>query len=163
MDGIEVRSARPEDVDALADLRLENAHVHVVLDPSVYRVPDRAAVKHHFAESVGSTEGGWLAVAEVEGRVVGMVEVLPAAEPPEHQILLPTTSAHVHSVVLLGHRRRGVGRALLAAAEQWALQHGVEHLVAGIHASNTAGLSFYEKRGYRSNGDVRLKDLGDRT
>lgn len=163
MADIEVRSARPEDVDALADLRLENAKVHVALDPSVYRVPDRAAVTDHFTESVGSTGHGWLAVAEVEGRVVGMVEVLPAAEPPEHQILLPTPSAHVHSVVLLGHRRCGVGRALLSAAERWATQHGVEHLVAGIHASNATGLSFYEKQGYRSNGDVRLKELGDST
>jgi hypothetical protein len=45
----EVRSARPDDVERLVELRQENGRAHVALEPDLYRVPDAAVVREHFA------------------------------------------------------------------------------------------------------------------
>lgn len=59
--------------------------MHVALDPSVYRVPDRAAVRGHYvAELAAAHDGLALLVAVVEQRVVGLAEVSIDSSPPAH-------------------------------------------------------------------------------
>lgn len=152
-----VRPATRSDVPVLVQLRLENARVHLALDPATYRVPDEGVVHRHYLDGV---DGAFLALAELGGEVVGMVEVLPASPPPAHQVLRATPSAHLHTVVLPHARGRGVGRALVDAAEAWARGRGVEELVAGIHHLNVPADSFYAEHGYGPHGVVRVKQLG---
>lgn len=146
---MEVRRATVEDVEALVRLRAANAEAHLALDPAVYRVPDRRAVRDHFTTAV-STD--LVLIALVDGRAVGMVEVLRTPDPPEHQILRPAASAQVHTVVLPEARGHGVGAALLAAARRLAADHGVRHLSAGIHHANEGAVRFYLRHGFTPSG-----------
>jgi ribosomal protein S18 acetylase RimI-like enzyme len=68
-------------------------------------------------------------------------------------------AAHVHVVVSSDARGRGVVRALLRCAEEWASTHGIERLIAGVQTDNAPGLSFYDQAGYRDNGRVKIKDV----
>lgn len=84
-----VRAAEREDVPSLVRLRLANAERHVQLAPAIYRVPDLEAVRRHFEEVLSAESRVLISVAEVAGDVVGMLEVVLLADPPDHQILVP--------------------------------------------------------------------------
>ena len=50
--------------------------------------------------------------------------------------------------VAAGHRGRGLGRALLAKAEEWARQRGKRCLSLHVSATNTRARSLYERFGF---------------
>ncbi|MER7587071.1 GNAT family N-acetyltransferase [Micromonospora sp. NPDC127501] len=151
--GPAVRAASLADVPALVALRLANAEAHLALDPDVYRLPRRTAVIAHFTAVLSdATCRDAVLVAEQDGQVVGMVEVLRQPEPPAHQILRPEPSAQIHTVVLGEARGSGVGSALLVAANRWAAEHGLSYLSAGIHHRNASAVRFYRRHGYAPSG-----------
>lgn len=98
-------------------------------------------------------------MAEVDGAVAGMAEVVLRPAPPEHQILIPRLTADVHIVVLGHHRGQGLGRVLLAAAEQTAKDRHVELLIAVIFAPNEEAISFYSSAGFNDHGLLLSKRL----
>ncbi|MBM0276172.1 GNAT family N-acetyltransferase [Micromonospora tarensis] len=156
--GPAVRPASPSDLPALVELRLANAEAHLALDPDTYRLPQREAVIKHFTAVLGEEAGrNAVLVAEHCGQVLGMVEVLRLPEPPAHQILRPEPSAQIHTVVLSEARGRGVGSALLDAADRWASQHGIMNLSAGIHHQNADAVRFYRRHGYAPSGTSWLR------
>ncbi len=55
-------------------------------------------------------------------------------------------------MVAAGHRRRGVGRALLLAAEEWARSAGVGKLELHVFPHNEAAIRLYESCGYEREG-----------
>lgn len=155
-----VRAAGRDDVSALVRLRLANAERHVRLDPAVYRVPDAGVVRRHFEEVLAADAEVLILVAELSGEVVGMVEMVLLAEPPAHQILVPRRAAEIHTVVLDGHRGKGVGAALVAAAERAAVERGVSITYAGIFASNEGAVRFYSSAGFGPRGILLSKKPG---
>ncbi|MFE3270466.1 GNAT family N-acetyltransferase [Streptomyces sp. NPDC059215] len=157
---IVVRAAERDDVSALVRLRVANAERHVRLDPVVYRVPESEAVRGHFQEALSAGSTVVILVAEVAGKVVGMVELVPLPDPPDHQILVPRRAADVHTVVLEGHRGEGVGSALLTAAERTAAERGISIIHAGIFARNEEAARFYSSAGFRPRGTLLSKELG---
>ena len=156
---IAVRTARADDVPSLVRLRQANAQAHIEFDPATYRMPDAEAVRRHF-EHVVSTDGDVLIlVAEVDGEVAGMVEVVPVPDPPDHQIAVPRASAEVHTVVLDGYRNRGVGRALLEEAERVAAHRGAVVISAGILTLNQGAVRFYTSAGFGARGTWLRKEI----
>ncbi|AWS41178.1 GNAT family N-acetyltransferase [Streptosporangium sp. 'caverna'] len=155
-----VRAAEREDVPALVRLRLANAERHVQLDPVIYRVPDIETVRGHFEETLSVESKVVILVAEAAGEVVGMVEVVLLADPPDHQILVPRRAAEIHTVVLDGHRGQGVGLALVAAAEQAAAERGVAIVYAGIFAPNKEAVRFYSSAGFGPRGILLSREPG---
>ena len=55
-------------------------------------------------------------------------------------------------MVAATHRRRGIGRALLAAAEEWARGAGVSKLELHVFPHNEAAIALYEGFGYEREG-----------
>ena len=80
------------------------------------------------------------------------------------EILLAPDAAGIVGSVMVGHdghrgwvyylavapqrQRRGLGRRLMAAAEQWLAARGVRKIELMIRTSNGAAAGFYEKLGY---------------
>lgn len=50
------------------------------------------------------------------------------------------------------HRKRGLGRTLVTAGEQWLRERGVVKVQLMVRGENTSVLSFYEATGYERNG-----------
>lgn len=95
-------------------------------------------------------------VAEQEGRVLGMCTA---------QLLVSTAeggcSALVEDLVVQkGARGLGIGEALLAAVEDWALQRGAARIQLLADRDNTAALRFYEKRGFCPTKLICLRKKG---
>ena len=152
-----IRPAGPQDVPALVQLRLANAERHVQLAPDLFRIPDASAVQRHFEAALPHA---LISVAEVDGEVVGMAEVVLLADPPDHQILVSRRMADVHTVVLDGHRGKGVGAALVAEAERVAAAHDVKLVCANIFATNDDAVAFYSRAGFGPRGILLSKPCG---
>ena len=92
-------------------------------------------------------------VAEVDGQVVGFVTYdqfrkgAGYARTAEHTIVLAETA-----------RGKGVGRALMAAAEDHARAADIGSLWAGVSAENPAGVAFHARLGYEE--IARLPKVG---
>ena len=85
-------------------------------------------------------------VAEDAGAVVGRLSVARDSHP---------ASAHVADLGLMvaaTHRRRGIGRALLAQAVSWAREHGVRKLELHVFPWNDPAIGLYESFGFVQEG-----------
>lgn len=153
-----IREARTEDIPDLVRLRLANAQRHIELDPSIHRFPETDAVRQYFHDALSGSAARLILVAEVSGQVVGMTEIVISPEPPNHQILIPHRTAQIHTVVLDDHRGKGIGTALVNAAEDRAAEHGVFMLIAPIFAPNANAISFYSGAGFAQHGVLLRKE-----
>jgi RimJ/RimL family protein N-acetyltransferase len=134
------------------------------------------------AEQVGGEPGGWLLtteiwrsvgeerrylravrrhpdaavfVVEADGEVVGRLSL--ARDP--HQ-----ASRHVADLGLMvaaAYRRRGIGRALLERAAEWARESGVRKLELHVFPWNVPALALYESFGFVREGVRRGHYLRD--
>lgn len=85
-------------------------------------------------------------VAEEEGAIIGFVLVRRVSAEQGHVITLD-----VHA----DYRRRGLGTALLAQAEQWLRQQGVTRVHLETSVDSEAAVAFWQKTGYRQRGLLR--------
>jgi RimJ/RimL family protein N-acetyltransferase len=132
-----------------------------------------AAELVELAQSVGSEPEGWL-ITDGEWRTVGEERrYLRAIRKSEHAAVFVAetdeglvgrlsisrdphpASRHVADLGLMvaqEARRQGVGRALMAAAEDWARVVGVLKIELHVFPYNEAALALYEELGYRREG-----------
>lgn len=59
------------------------------------------------------------------------------------------------------YRRQGVGRALMAAAEQWLQQRGIWKLNLLVRSDNVDVVGFYQRLGYADTGTICLQKVLD--
>lgn len=120
-----------------------------------WRDQDRwlAVVRGWVAESVDaatSPRHGLLVAADEADRVEGFVAVSTRTH------FTGDVDAYVGELVVAsGHERRGIGRALLRAAEAWAREQGFAALTLDTGAANRAARALYEAEGFEDE-DVRL-------
>ena len=85
-------------------------------------------------------------VAENQAGVVGRLSIARDPHPASEHV------ADLGLMVALDHRRAGVGRALMAAAEDWARSVGVRKLELHVFPHNEPALAFYKQLGYAEEG-----------
>ncbi len=103
---------------------------------------DEAAVAGRFELLDGRAEHTLL-VAEVDGAVAGWIHAF------EFVLLEEERSVEVGGLVVAeAHRNRGVGKALLGAAERWAAERGVGMVWLRSRDSRQDAHRFYLREGY---------------
>jgi RimJ/RimL family protein N-acetyltransferase len=135
--------------------------------------PGDAASLVELARAVGAEEEGWLItggewrsaaeerrylrsirrhphaavlVAEDDGAIVGRLSIARDLHP---------ASEHVGDVGLMvarDYRRRGVGKALMEGAEEWARSVGIRKLELHVFPHNEPAIALYEGLGYEREG-----------
>ena len=160
---IEVRPFETADADAVATAIVDSSIHHTALEPDRYRVLDPgsvAAVYRAGLQHPGGQPAHEVAtfVAEIDGRVVGVVDIHLARPAGAHQ---PRTYGYIPELAVAEDaRRRGVGAALMAAAEDWARRQGCGYTVLDYNAHNVDAGRFYRDRlGYRPAGEIVIKNL----
>jgi GNAT superfamily N-acetyltransferase len=85
-----------------------------------------------------------LVVAEVAGRVVGLLHVFarPAIENPREAVVEAL-------VVDAAYRRSGVGLALMTEAERWGREHACRSVMLSSNVTRAPAHAFYAALGYR--------------
>ena len=98
-------------------------------------------------------------IADAGGEAVGFLSAEVYHDPVDH-VYLDDFS------VTAGYRNRGIGSALLRAAEAYAGETGSRAVLLHVEKTNTSAMRFYERSGYsvfRDDGDRFLlkKDIED--
>ena len=101
--------------------------------------------RRHLA-AVGRSEHGAVLVAENDAGIVGSLSIVRDGHPACGHV------ADLGLMVASGHRRTGVGSALLRAADAWALRAGIRKIELHVFPHNEAALGLYEAAGYRREG-----------
>jgi GNAT superfamily N-acetyltransferase len=143
-----IRQATVADVDAMAALleQLFSIEADFTIDPEKQRrglaaLLDRGdaclLVCEHGGEIVGMCSVQLL-ISTAEGGKVGLLEDMVIAEP---------------------WRGRGLGAALLAAAEDWSSKQGLTRLQLLADATNGPALDFYRRMGWSGTRLVALRKM----
>lgn len=141
---VQVRDAVPEDAAAVIDVWAD-----------FRRTTDRDTAEVEAANALArivADPDERLLVAVVEDAVVGAAHLVRAGISPIHT----ETAIHVtHLHVLGGHRRHGVGKALMEAAVSWAEEKDTGHLIAAAPVSSRDANRFMARLGLSPIATVR--------
>ncbi|MCB9981084.1 MAG: GNAT family N-acetyltransferase [Rhodospirillales bacterium] len=155
-----VRDAVKSDYDFLCAAFAQVNRDHCRMEPGLYREVDEIAPRWQFnALALGREVPGLrsyvgknycIKVAERKGHPVGAIFAWPETKKfPGSRARV--TEAYLDNIVVWpGHRRGGVGTALLDAAKGWAENAGHTSLYTKIVNKNKVSLAFYKAAGFSS-------------
>jgi RimJ/RimL family protein N-acetyltransferase len=140
-----IRRARPADAGALVELAQA-----VAAEPEGWLAAERAwrstGEERRYLRTLARYPHAAVMVAEADGRVVARLSLARDPHP---------ASAHVADLGLMiaaPYRRRGIGRALLDAAVDWARGADVRKLELHVFPHNGPALALYEQFGFQREG-----------
>src|SRR5215831_8811357 len=130
-----VRSAQVADARAMAELyaAVADERTGIAAEPPV-DVGERTA---RFARRADQS-----LVAVASGQVIGML----------HVEVSPHGFGEIGMLVEQGWRGRGVGKALMQAADEWARGQGLHKLSLEVFAHNSAAIALYRRCGFVEEG-----------
>lgn len=155
MSQITVRECLPEDRSAFEQCTFELQEDEKVRQSHVWKDPQE--IKDVYFEHVVKTakeSEGKIYVGEKDGKVVGYIVVI-TNEDGSPALLLKKYGYVMDFVVLREYQGQGVGRALMAQAEEYIRSKGLEWMHLDVTVGNPAH-DFYIKSGYRDK-DIRME------
>ncbi|HVE78665.1 MAG TPA: GNAT family N-acetyltransferase [Gemmatimonadaceae bacterium] len=155
-----IRAATVADLDVVTELRLALLREHA--GNPIYgrlRVDADVRARRLFATQLESPDEVVL-LAERDGAVAGILRCVDSAGSP---LLHPARYGYVSSVyVVPPHRRSGVLRALLGAAENWCLGRGLREMRLHNAADNPLAARTWASLGFALVEELRVRQLGAR-
>ena len=110
------------------------------------RTGDTPAEERRYLRALKRYQHAAVFVAEADGRLVGRLSVARDTHPSSHHV------ADLGLMIAAGHRRRGIGRALLQQAVVWARGAGIRKLELHVFPWNEPALRLYEAFGFEREG-----------
>lgn len=157
---VSIRTAGPADRETCIVLidALNAFEATLVDDRLTTRAAAEAAYKRA-VERVVETKGRIL-LAEEDGLAVGLLVWVTDVEHPYVREDVRRYGQVADLIVVEDARGRGVGRALIAAAEALTREAGLKRLAIGALAANGSALATYRKAGFGDYLTILIKDFG---
>ena len=153
-----VRRAAVRDAAGVAELWCALTAHHRGLDPSFAAGPGEAAAAARLLEGLVRDPDAELLVWEEEGR--GLLGFCSARIRRAAPLALERRCGEIVDLLVhAGERRRGIGRALVAAASAWLGQRGVGRIEVRVAHANPEGQAFWRALGYADLVDVLHRRL----
>lgn len=156
-----IRSAREEDARGIADVRVRTWQqaYRDILPRAFLNELSVDASESRWRQSLSAPapdRATWVAVAG--SRIVGFVSAGAVRDQPAQ----PLTGEVYAIYVLPDCWSRGVGRNLLAHAEQALTQQGYKEAMLWVLADNQRARTFYERAGWHADGGAKQDSFGGR-
>lgn len=146
---IDIRPARPADLEAIAHLLGDLDSFHQEFEPNLLLQGDPKIVPVERLQRYLDGEEHVVLVAPVDGEIAGFAR-LQIEDRPENRIFKACRAGVIHELAVSErYRRHGIGRALMEAAHAAARAAGVESLSLSHFAGNEVAGRFYDSMGYR--------------
>jgi RimJ/RimL family protein N-acetyltransferase len=140
-----IRPARPRDAGPLVSLAED-----VASEPEGWLITDgswrTAADERRYLKALRHYSDAAVFVAEGADGIVGRLSLGRDPHPASRHV------ADLGLMVAAGHRRQGIGRALLEQAVAWAAEVGVRKLELHVFPHNEGAIALYESFGFRREG-----------
>ncbi|HEU4942758.1 MAG TPA: GNAT family N-acetyltransferase [Gaiellaceae bacterium] len=140
-----VRRAHPGDAGALVELAeaVASEPEGWLISDGTWRTPGE---ERRFLRALRRYSDAAVLVAELPEGIVGRLSLGRDPHPASRHV------ADLGLMVAAGYRRRGVGKALLQEAVEWARVSGVRKLELHVFPHNEAAIALYETFGFRREG-----------
>jgi ribosomal protein S18 acetylase RimI-like enzyme len=152
-----VRRARLDDLQAIVELRLallREYHDHPLYE---HLRPDAPARAYDLFRSQLTSPAEAMFIGEWNRTVIAVLRCVESGASP---LLLPDRYCYVSSVyVRPEHRRQGVLRALLAAAEAWCGERGLTEMRLHSSTSSSVAIDTWDALGFEVVEHVRRRAL----
>lgn len=161
MEDLKVRRATPADYETICELADQmDAPMRQNL-PDRFRRPEGAVRRRDQLEHYIADDNTFLAIAELDGRAVGVVNscLKPMPDFPQKK---PLHSLLIRGIVVRdGFRRQGIGSTLYRAAQEWAASRGATEVQANVYDFDRATLAFLEHLGFAPLSHRLVRPLAD--
>jgi ribosomal protein S18 acetylase RimI-like enzyme len=145
---IGIRKAGTCDVAALVKLNGQVQSLHAALYPGDFKPKVDDDELADFMISVMEQDENRILIAEIDEIAVGYVW-LEIKNCPETALTFARRVVFLQQIcVNSGHRRRGIGSALLIQIEQFAKEDGADEILLGTWSSNEIAQGFFRSRGF---------------
>lgn len=145
-----IRGAREEDLTDLCRLSDEINAIHHANNPLDFIEPDGSDRDASYWRGFIGKDDAAVLVAEEEDFLIGAVAVFVSSSVP-HSFLTSRPRGHIATIVITErYRDRGIGRKLMAAAEEYAKGKGAQDIKLEVMAFNTGAMDFYRDLGYEN-------------
>ena len=145
---MKIRPATPQDFENYCVLISEADELHAHNAPRYYQDPGSPARPKAYFDSMLQKPDRALFMAEMDGRLAGLVLLELRAEPPL-PLLVPMKFVSIAEIVVgREFQRKGVGHTLVEQAKIWARQKGAKDLRLSVAAFNRIARDFYQKEGF---------------
>ncbi len=155
---VTVRDCVPEDLPAVLALydELCAAGPRAAVPAHAEAGSTRAAVAARYVRAIDSPDERLAVVVTTHGEVVGMALMTRATSSG----LVETLAVHMNHVsVAARHRRRGAGRALVAAATAWAEEIGASGVAVPVFPSAREANRFFARLGFAPASITRVASV----
>ena len=142
---VQIRPAEPGDAAALVELATS-----VASEPEGWLLADArwrsVGDERRYIRALRRHPHAALFVADSDGQLVGRLSLSRDPNPASTHV------ADLGLMVAAGHRRRGIGTALLQAAESWVRTARISKLELHVFPHNAPAIALYERLGYLREG-----------
>jgi ribosomal protein S18 acetylase RimI-like enzyme len=152
---MQIRAARGSDVTGLVGLWVEFMDFHTALEPDYVRSD---GAERRWAEYITAKLGddAFRVLVATEGpELAGYAVAVVRQYPPIWTI---DRFGFIQEIAVAGrHRRRGIGRRLLRAAEEWLLAAGVRRITVNVDVVNAASQALFRSAGFEPHAETLIR------
>jgi RimJ/RimL family protein N-acetyltransferase len=145
VNGLLIRHAEPRDAPALVELAEA-----VATEPEGWLITEggwrSAGEERRYLRAIRRSQHAAVLIADLDGELVGRLSISRDPHPASRHV------ADLGLLVAKSHRRKGIGRALLVAAEEWAGAGGIVKIELHVFPYNEAAIALYHAVGYEREG-----------
>ncbi len=144
---IAIRYARRDELDEVNRIRLQVNDLHVSGRPDIFRAGFCDELKNHVYEKLDAEDSDVIVALE-DQKIVGFASVEYIKRPESAYCLARSVYRVEEFGVDVHHRRKGIGRKLIAWIGEDARQKGFDRVDLDMWAFNESALKFYEAIGF---------------
>ncbi|PIB13952.1 GNAT family N-acetyltransferase [Vibrio rotiferianus] len=154
---MKIRPATPDDLNALFDLNKQINELHHLYAPQAFVAPSEE--DRTFLINMLADEERLFLVAEEGQQVLGFITAT-ITQNETISFLIKDPICRIGTIVVDENQKsKGVGRALMAAVEQWARESGATQVRLEVMEFNHNAQQFYDKLGFVPNSRLMMKCL----